>query len=155
MFEAFKYYFYLVRFHLRLKFNEYGNQILAAIILVTCPCDLLYEQLKDITQQSTKLSTQMTWLNIIRPDWFDINYEMRLQVQTYLIIKNIIETRENRFFNDTLIQLVLENTELDSYRSVIIHYMMKYEQWTWIELFVKYEHDWSFLHTQSTKVEYL
>ncbi len=100
-----------------------------------------------------KFSIKMNWLNVIRPDWFDVNSEMRLQVQTYLIIKNIIETRENRFFNDVLIKLVLENTELDSYRSVIIHHMMQYEQWTWIQLLVKYEHDWSFLHTQSTKVK--
>jgi len=152
MFEEFLCCIHFIRFHLRLKFIEYGNQILAAIILVTCPCDLLYEQLETIAQRSTKLPTKMNWLNIIRPDWFDVNYEMRSQVQTYLIVKNIVETRENRFFNDISVKLVLENTELDSYRSVVIHHMMQYEQWKWIQLLVKYEHDWSFLHTQSTKV---
>jgi len=96
----------------------------------------------------------MNWLNIIRPDWFDVNYEIRSQVQTYLIIKNLIETRENQFSIDKLMKIVIENSELDSYRSVMIHLIMQYEQWELIHLFVKHEHDWSFLNTQSTKVKH-
>jgi hypothetical protein len=97
----------------------------------------------------------MNWLNIIRPDWFDMNYEIQSQVQTYLIIKNIIETRENNFPVDKLMKVVIENSELDSYRSTtMIHLIMQYEQWELLNLLVKHEHDWSFLNTQSTKVKH-
>ncbi|CAF4735586.1 unnamed protein product, partial [Rotaria sp. Silwood2] len=67
-------------------FFEYGNRILAAIVLVTCPCDLLYEQLQNIVHRSTRVLPKLNWLTIIRPDWFDVNYEMRSQVQTFLTI---------------------------------------------------------------------
>jgi hypothetical protein len=96
----------------------------------------------------------MNWLNIIRPDWFDMNYEIRTQVQTYLILKNIIQTRQNNFSIDKLIKIVIENSELDSYRSGMIHLIMEYEQWELINLLVEHEHDWTFLNTQSTKVKY-
>ena len=95
----------------------------------------------------------MIWLNVIRPDWFDVNYEMRSQVQTYLILKNMIETRENHFSNEKFIKLVIENAEFESYRSVLIHLIMQREHWEWIYLLVKHEHDWSFLHTQSNRVK--
>jgi len=142
-------------FFLRSKFVEYGNEILAAIVLVTCPCDLLYEQLQNIVHRSSSLLPKFNWLNIIRPDWFDMNYEIRSQVQTYLIIKNLIETREINFSIDKLMKIVIENTELDSYRTVIIHLIMHNEQWELINLLVKHEHDWIFLNTQTTKVKYL
>ncbi len=142
-------------FFLRSKFLEYGNGILAAIVLVTCPCDLLYEQLQNIVHRSSSLLPKLNWLNIIRPDWFDMNYEIRSQVQTYLIIKNLIETREINFSIDKLMKIVIENAELDSYRTVIIHLIMHNEQWELINLLVKHEHDWIFLNTQTTKVKYL
>ena len=97
----------------------------------------------------------MIWLNIIRPDWFDVNYEMRSQVQTYFILKNLLETRECHLSNEKFIKLVLENAEFESYRSVLIHLIMQHEQWEWIQFLVKHEHDWSFLHTQSNRVTYL
>jgi hypothetical protein len=132
---------------------EYGNGILSAMVLVTCPCDLLYEQLQNILHQSTKLSTKLNWLNIIRPDWFDMNDEIRLQVQTFLTIKNIVETQQNNFPVDMLVSLVIEISELDAYQSIIIQLIMKNEQWELINLFVKHQHDWSFMHTPSTKVK--
>jgi len=101
-------------FFLRSKFLEYGNGVLAAIVLATCLCDLLYEQLQNIVHQSTRLLTKMNCLNIIQPDWFDMNYEIRTQVQTYFIIKNIIETRENKFSINKLVKLLIKNSELDS-----------------------------------------
>jgi hypothetical protein len=137
----------------RSKFLEYGNGILSAIVLVTCPCDLLYEQLQNIVHQSTKLLTKLNWLNIIRPDWFDMNYEIRVQVQTFLTMKNIVETQQNNFPVDMLVSLVIENSELDSYQSIIIQLIMKNEQWELINLFVKHQRDWSFMRTPSTKVK--
>ncbi|CAF1141482.1 unnamed protein product [Rotaria sordida] len=134
------------------KFFDYGNRILAAIVLVTCPCDLLYEQLQNIVHRSTKVLPKLNWLAIIRPDWFDINYEMRSQVQTYLTTENIIATQQNNFPIDKLVTIVIENSELDSYRPAMVHLIMQYEQWELIYLFVKYEHDWSFLHNQSTQL---
>lgn len=131
---------------------EYGNGILAAIVLVTCPCDLLLEQLEKIAQRSTKLVEKIHWLNVIRPDWFDLNYQVRSPVQTYLMMKNIIQTRENQFIDEKFVRLVLENTEFDSYRSVIVQLVMQYEKWELIYLLVKHEHDWAFLHTPTSKV---
>jgi hypothetical protein len=84
-----------------------------------------------------------------------MNYEIRSQVQTYLIIKNLIETREINFSIDKLMKIVIENAELDSYRTVIIHLIMHNEQWELINLLVKHEHDWIFLNTQTAKVKYL
>jgi hypothetical protein len=137
----------------RSKFLQYGNEILAAIVLVTCPCDLLFEQLQDIVQSSARLLTKMNWLNIIRPDWFDTNYEMRSQAQTFFAIKNIVETRQNNFPVDTLVSVVLENAELNSCRLGMIPLIMKYEQWGLLNLFFKREHDWSFLNNKSIKVK--
>ncbi|CAF3340357.1 unnamed protein product [Rotaria sp. Silwood1] len=134
------------------KFFEYGNRILAAVVLVTCPCDLLYEQLQNITHQSTKVLPKLNWLSIIRPDWFDINNEVRSQVQTFLTIENIIQTQQNNFPIEKLVTIVVENSELGSYRPAMIHLIMQYEQWELINLLVKYEHDWSFLHNQSTQL---
>lgn len=131
---------------------EYGNEILAAIVLVTCPCDLLLEQLEKIVQRSIKLTEKLHWLNVIRPDWFDLNYQIRLPVQTYLMMKNIIQTRENHFIDEKLVRLILENAEFDSYRSMIVQLIMQYGQWDFVYLLVKYEHDWSFLHNATSKV---
>lgn len=94
----------------------------------------------------------MNWLYIIRPDWFDMNYEILPQVQTYLMMKNILETRNDNFPIEKLTKLILENSEFDSYRSKLIHLIMQYERWDLIYLVVKYEHDWTFLNNQSTKV---
>lgn len=124
-----------------------------AIVLVTCPCDLLYEQLENIVQRPSKVSPKLNWLAIIRPDWFDINYEMKSRVQTFLTMENIVATRQNNFSINKLITLVIENPELDSYRSAVIHLIMQYEQWELINLLVKLELDWSFLHNQSAKVK--
>jgi hypothetical protein len=142
------------KFFFRSKFIEYGNGILAAIVLVTCPCDVLYEQLENIVRRSARLLTKVNWLNIIRPDWFDVNYEIRPQVQTFLTIKNLIETQQNNFSIDKLVTLVIENSELDLYKSVMIRFVMHEEKWELIYLFVKYQHDWSFFNTQSTKVKH-
>ena len=136
----------------RSKFLEYGNGILAAMVLVTCPCDLLCEQLEKIAERSMKLTEKMNWLNVIRPDWFDVNYQVRPSVQAYLMIKNIIQTQENRFIDEQLVRLVLENAEFGAYRSVIVQLILQHEQWEFIYLLVKYEHDWSFLHNPSSKV---
>ena len=138
----------------RSKFIEYGNDILAAIVLVTCPCDLLYEQLQSLVHRSPRLPSTMNWLSVIRPDWFDINYDIQSSVQRYFIIKNILETRQNQFSNDQIIKLVMENSELDSYRTVLIRSIMENQQWELIHLFAKHEHDWLFLTTQSTKVKF-
>jgi hypothetical protein len=35
----------------------------------------------------------------------------------------------------------------------MIHLIMREEKWDLIYLFVKYQHDWSFLNTQLTKVQ--
>lgn len=136
----------------RSKFIEYGNGILAAIVLVTCPCDVLYEQLEKIAERSIKLGEKMNWLNVIRPDWFDVNYQMRSSVQTYLMLNNIIQTQENHFNDEKLVRLVLENAEFDVYRPVIVQLILQHEQWELIYLLVKHEHDWSFLHNPSSKV---
>lgn len=95
----------------------------------------------------------MNWLNIIRPDWFDMNYQMRSEVQTYLMVKNILQTQQENFSVENLTKLIIENSELDLYRSKIIHLIVKYEQWDLIYLLVKHEHDWIFLNIQSTKVK--
>ena len=137
---------------LRSKFFKYGNEILASIILVTCPCDVLYEQLENIAQQSTKSVTRFNWLNTIRPDWFDVNYEMRTQVKTFLTIENIVKTKQNNIPIDKLATIIIENSELHSHRSVIIHLIMEYERWDLINLFPEQERDWSFLDDKSTKV---
>ncbi|CAF1278092.1 unnamed protein product [Adineta steineri] len=135
------------------KFLEYGNGILAAVVLVTCPCDILYEQLDNIiVQRSTNLLTKLNWLNIIRPDWFDMNNEIRIQVQTYLTMKNFLETQQNNFPIDRLVSLLIENSELDTYQSLIIQLIIKNEQWELIDLFVTYTRDWTFIHNLPTKL---
>lgn len=140
-------------FFVRSRFFEYGNGILSAIVLVTCPCDLLYEQLQNIVHHSTKLLPKINWLNIIRPDWFDMNYEIRTQVQTFLTMKNIVETQQTHFPIDMLVSFVIENSDLNAYQSIIIALIMKNEQWELINVFVKYQRDWSFMTTLTIKVK--
>jgi len=110
--------------------------------------------LQDLVHHSSdRLSNKINWLNIIRPDWFDTDSsELRSSVQVYLIMKNIIETRHNHFENNQLIELVMNNSELDSYRTVLIHSIMKNEQWKLIYSFAEYEHDWLFLSNHSARV---
>ncbi|CAF3316737.1 unnamed protein product [Rotaria socialis] len=134
------------------KFIEHGNKILAAIVLVTCPCDILYEQLQNIVHRSAKLLPKLNWLAIIRPDWFDVDYQMRSQVQTFLTLANIVSTQQNSFPIDKLVTFVIENFELDTYGSGMAHLIMENERWDLIHLFAKYEHDWSFFNNQSGKL---
>ncbi|UJR33493.1 hypothetical protein I4U23_020938 [Adineta vaga] len=134
------------------KFFEYGNEILAAIVLVTCPCDLLYDQLDIIVHhRTTKLLKKISWLNVIRPDWFDLNNDLRIQVQTYFLMKNIIETRQNHFSNNQILTLLIEYSELDAFQSILIRLIMKNEQWELMNLFVKHQRDWSFMNNLTIK----
>ncbi|CAF0854815.1 unnamed protein product [Adineta ricciae] len=139
--------------HLESKFLHDGNEILAAIVLVTCPCSLLYEQLENATRhRSTKLQTKISWLNVIRPDWFDMNNELRIQIKTYLLMKSIIETKQNYVADTKVLSSLIEYSELDAFQSVLIQMIMKNEQWELINVFVKHQRDWSFMNNLTMKL---
>lgn len=125
------------------------------MVVVTCPCDVLYEQLQHIAQRSSRSSLKLNWLAVIRPDWFDGHYQMRSQVQTYLILSNSVATQQNNISIDKLTTFVVENFDLDTYGSQMIHLIMKDERWDLIQLFVKHERDWTFLNNHSLKVKRL
>ncbi|CAF5223291.1 unnamed protein product, partial [Rotaria magnacalcarata] len=111
----------------------------------------MYEQLQSIVHRPAKLLSKLNWLAIIRPDWFDVDYQMRSQVQTFLTLGNIVSTQQNSFPIDKLVTFVIENFELDTYGSDMAHMIMENERWDLIHLFAKYEHDWSFFNNQSGK----
>lgn len=96
----------------------------------------------------------MTWLNVIRPDWFESGHEeIRSNVLIFLTIKKLLETRDNHIPLDHLLPFVLENAQFNPCRVPLMHLMMKSEQWSFIDTFVQQEHDWSFLTSLSTKVD--
>ena len=138
---------------IRSKYVQYGNGILAAIVLVTCPCELLSERLQTIVRRSAgQSSTEINWLNIVRPDWFDGNHALRPSVHTFFSVKKFVETRVNNCPMDSLVTLVLDNAELSACRLPVIHLLMRDERWESIHLFAKYHRDWSFLTNLSVKV---
>ena len=138
---------------IRTRFFQYGNEMLTAISLVTCPIHILYEELQDIDPYRNPFPSKITWLNVIRPDWFEIGHEeIRPNVLIFLTIKNLLETRDNHMPLDHLLPFVVENAQFNLCRVPLMHLMMRSEQWRFIDTFVKQEHDWSFLNGQSTKV---
>ena len=142
-----------IRFALiRSRFAQYGNGILAAIVLVTCPCELLSERLQSVVHRSMERSSEINWLNIIRPDWFDGNHALRPSVHMFFSVKKFVETRVNECPMDSLAKLVLDNAELSACRLSVIHLLIRHERWDLIHLFAKYHRDWSFLTNLSVKV---
>jgi hypothetical protein len=131
----------------------YGNELLAAVVLVTCPCHLLYESLENILTSSIESSHNFNWLNIIRPDWFDANNIIRDNVLTFLTMKSLVETRTNPLSIDCLLSLIMNDSQMFSCRLSIGYLIMNDKQCCQlIHRFVQHEHDWSFLHTHSNQV---
>lgn len=94
----------------------------------------------------------MSWLEVIRPDWFDGKHELRLAVRAFFAMRSAIETRQNNPLNHQLLPFLIDNSELDPYQSFLIELIMKNEQCELMDFLVRRQRDWSFMADLSAKV---